>query len=144
MTGQVRRAVAADEDALTASIAAAYAGYARAKIDLPDVASGVAEDITANLVWVYGAGTDITGGIIVSHQGAEAHLMNLAVHPDHMGKRIGSTLIDTALAHLTDLGVREVHLATHRDIPDNVSLYQHLGWRVTGREGAKVLMTRRL
>ena len=144
MTGQIRRAVGADADALTSCISAAYAGYFQAGIDLPDVSAGVAEDIAAHLVWVHETGADITGGIFVSHQGAEAHLMNLAVHPDHMGKRIGSALIDTALAHLVDLGVCEVHLATHKDMPDNVSLYEHLGWRVTGRDGAKVLMTRTL
>ncbi len=122
MTHGLRRAVAADADALTACIAAAYAGYAREGIELPDVASGVAEDIAAHLVWVHEIGSEITGGIIVSHQGAEAHLMNLAVHPDHMGKRIGSALIETALTHLVALGVAEVHLATHKDMPGNVTV----------------------
>jgi GNAT superfamily N-acetyltransferase len=140
MTGPVRRAVAGDGDALADCITAAYARYAG--LLLPDVAGGVPQEIADHLVWVFEIDGAIVGGIVVSRAADKAHLRNLAVHPAHGRKGIGSALIKTAIEALAADGVRSVDLATHVGMPENVALYSHLGWVETQRAGDKVFMSR--
>ena len=41
-------------------------------------------------------------------------------------------------------GYRELNLTTHSLLHENISLYRHLGWRETGREGTRIFMQRAL
>lgn len=73
---------------------------------------------------------------------------NVAVAPDHQGKRLGQRL----LAHAEDLAKAarhtEVRLLTNADFKANVSLYQKLGYAITHTEpfmgGTTVHMAKRL
>lgn len=136
----VRRATVADVLALIACIDAAYASHAAQGIDLPPVSEGVGEDILDNVVWLAVEDDELLGGVILSVAGEVAHLMNVAVHPDQSGRGIGRALITAATASAREAGHGRMRLATHKDMPANVALYEHLGWVVTGTEGDKILM----
>ena len=140
--GDIRKATPDDAVGLTDCTAAAYAGFDIP--DLPDVTIGIADDIAAHTVLVCVHQGRIIGGLILSVDGSAAHLRNVAVHPDHNGRGIGTALINAAIATLDPRQVKSVDLATHRAMPGNVMLYSRLGWVETGRAGNKILMTRAL
>lgn len=142
MNAILRRATPADAPALRACIRAAYSRWSHID-DLPDVAAGVAEDIAAHEVWVAEAAGALAGGLILDI-GEDAHLMNVAVHPDHGGKGLGRALIAAAEDSARAAGCGVIRLATHVRMPDNIALYARLGWRETGREGVRVFMEKPL
>ncbi len=69
-------------------------------------------------------------------------LENVAVHPDSSGLGVGSALIKQAEAECLEFGLHQLRLTTHVDMPENIRLYEHLGWRETGRSGSKVQMSK--
>lgn len=139
-----RQAHPADAEALAACIDRAYAQY-RAEIpDLPDVSSGVAEDIANHDVWVAERGADIVGGLILVRREDDALLANLAVDPRATGAGIGRALIGLAEEACLKAGRHTLRLATHVAMPGNIALYTRLGWQETGRDGTKVQMEKRL
>ena len=140
----IRPAVAEDTVPLETCIDAAYAGY-RARIkDLPRVSEGIADDIRTNLVWVAELDQEIVGGLILALGTDHAVLANLAVHPDAGGMGIGRGLIEQAEAECREQRKAELRLSTHVAMPENISLYRHLGWEETARSGNKVTMAKRL
>ena len=136
----IRRAMPSDAATLTDCITAAYADYVRQGIDLPPVSEGVLMDIRDNVVRVAADGTHILGGVILSVRGETADLMNIAVHPGAAGRGVGRALMAAALEAARAAGHTTMELATHCDLPHNVALYEHLGWKVTRRDGVKVHM----
>lgn len=140
----IRSAEMEDAVALAGCIDAAYAGYRLRIKDLPDVSEGVADEIRDNLVWVAELDHRIVGGLILMLKDDHALLANLAVHPDAGGMGIGRGLIEHAQNECRKQKKAELRLSTHVAMPDNVSLYRHLGWEETGRSGNKVHMTKRL
>lgn len=138
----IRRAVSEDAPALTRVIAAAYDVYADRGLDLPPVADGVADDIAVHKVWVAEIGSAIIGGLILVLHDDHAHLANVAVDPARSGKGVGRALIEQAAEACGASGLPEMRLATHVGLPENVAMYEHLGWRQTGRAGNKVFMAR--
>ncbi len=144
MSYVIRRAMPSDAPTLTECIIAAYAGYAAQGLELPPVSEGVLLDIRDNIVWVAADRAHILGGVILSVRGDAADLMNIAVHPGAAGQGVGRALIDAAIQSALEAGHTVIDLATHRDIPKNVALYEHLGWQVTARNGNKVHMSRNL
>lgn len=111
---------------------------------MPDVSGGIDEDIRDHHVWVADTGNAIIGGAILILTPDMAKLANLAVHPDWGGQGLGRELIAVTEAHARESGVAELNLATHIDMPQNVKLYERLGWRVLGRSGVKVHMSKAL
>ena len=137
---QMRRADVGDADALSRCIEAAYSIYETRVTDLPAVSEGVPEDIKSHRVWVAEIDRDIVGGIILIPQEGYLLLTNIAVHPARSGLGLGRALMELAEAECLELGLRELRLGTHVDMPDNVSLYTYLGWEETGRTGNRVHM----
>lgn len=140
----IRPAKATDAVALAHCIDAAYAGVRTQIPSLPDVSGGIDEDIRDHHVWVADTGNAIIGGAILILTPDMAKLANLAVHPDWGGQGLGRELIAVTEAHARESGVAELNLATHIDMPQNVKLYERLGWRVLGRSGVKVHMSKAL
>lgn len=124
-------------------IDAAYQAYRDQGVALPDVSSGVNEAISAGQVWVIGDG-DLSGVLMLSTDGDDAHLINVAVAPTTRGQGQGSILIRHAIELARAAGCQRVVLATHCDLVDSISLYQHLGWIIFNREGQRVRMVRGL
>ena len=141
----MRRAVAADADALAGCFRAAYAEAAARIADLPAVAAGLDADIAAHEVWVAALdGGAIAGGIVLVHGDGFVKIANVAVDPAYRGRGLGRVLMAQAETRAVAAGVRELRLATHVDMPENVRLYTHLGWREVGREGNTVAMRKSL
>lgn len=127
---------------MAACIDAAYAGYREHVQDLPSVSEGIADDIESNLVWVAELDRSVVGGLILVVRDEYAMLANIAVDPDCAGMGIGRALIEHAEAQCRRLKKAELRLSTHVAMPENVRLYQYLGWTETGRSGNKVQMTK--
>jgi len=141
---QMRRANLGDTDALSSCIDAAYSIYAARVTDLPAVSEGIADDIADHRVWVAEIDREIVGGIVLMVEDGHLLLANVAVHPKRTGLGIGRGLMARADTDCRALGLRELRLSTHVQIPENVALYTHLGWEETGRTGNKVLMRKLL
>lgn len=122
-------------------LAAAYQPYLDQGIALPDVTDGLDLEIEEGRVWVVTSQGAILGLLNLSTTGAKAHLINVAVSPDARGKGVGGMLIRHAMALAGQQGCVSLDLATHRDLTANISLYEHLGWRITGQDETRVFMS---
>ncbi|SFL70090.1 GNAT family N-acetyltransferase [Shimia aestuarii] len=138
-----RLAKADEAEALARLIDAAYEPYRARGIALPDVSDGVAEAIAAGEVWVAENGK-ILGVLMLRLSVPDAHLMNIAVAPEGQGKGIGGALIAHAISLAKAANCAGIALATHTELPENISLYQHLGWKEQARDGMRVRMHRPL
>ena len=136
----IRQATITDAVPLGTCIDAAYADYKKRIQDLPPVSEGVAGDIESNLVWVAELDRAIVGGLILVVREKYALLANIAVDPDCSGMGIGRGLIEHAEAYCRKLRLAELRLKTHVAMPENVRLYEHLGWKETERSGTRVNM----
>jgi len=143
-TPLIRPATLQDADALASCIDAAYAKYVHRLSGLPSVSDGCAEDIASHQVWVAVQGDVVIAGLFLMPQDGFMKLANLAVHPSHAGKGIGRRLIALSEAEAKRQGFGEMRLNTHVEMPENVQLYQHLGWVETSRRGNTVYMTKQL
>ena len=140
-TAQPRLAKAEEAPAIARLIDTAYQPYRDQGLTLPDVSGGVSDSIAVGQVWVT---DDLSGVLILATATQTAHLMNVAVSPDARGRGIGGQLIRRALELAQEAGCAEIALATLVDMPDNVALYAHLGWRETERDETRVMMVRPL
>lgn len=136
----IRQARSDDAEALAACIDAAYAIYANQNIDLPAVSDGIDDDIRDNSVWVAVIGPRIVGGLVLVLRDGQATIANVAVDPSTAGSGLGRALMDQAEQVARHAELTALKLNTHADIPQNVALYEHLGWHVTGRTGKTVSM----
>jgi len=140
----IRPAQAADANALAACIDAAYAEYAERISDIPSVSDGCVQDIADNQVWVAVQGDKVIAGLVLVAGDGFMKLANLAVHPDHGGKGMGRKLIELSEREAKRQRYRQMRLNTHVDMPENVRLYQHLGWAEVSRSGNTVCMQKYL
>ncbi len=140
----IRPAKTADAPALAACIDAAYARYTDRISDLPSVSEGLAEDIADNQVWVAVQGDEVIAGLVLVAGDGFLKLANLAVHPAHAGKGLGRKLIALSENEAKRQGYDEMRLSTHVDMPENIRLYQHLGWVELSRSANTVSMKKSL
>ncbi len=141
---KIRRATAPDANGLVRCIDAAYLPYKALIDDLPPVADGIDDDIKRNKVWVAELDGNVVADLVLVAGEHDAVLANLAVGPDCSGRGLGRKLIEHAEHYCREHGISELRLSTHVKMPENVLLYEHLGWVETGRGGNKVHMTKRL
>ena len=134
----LRRANADDAAALTDVLEAAYAPFQ--SLGLPPVTAGVAEEISQHNVWVAEVAGQVRGGLVLVLN-TQAHIANLAVHPDAGGHGIGKALINVAVAASAAAGHKSVQLATHAQMTDTHAFYRKVGLVETGRDGNKVYFT---
>ena len=139
----IRKATQSDNEALVKVIDRAYEIYKIELPDLPDVSSGVEDDIADGNVWVAESG-GIVGGVFLTFDKSDAVLTNIAVDPIRSGEGIGKALIAHVQAECKKRGFLTLKLATHIKMPENIALYSHLGWVETGCDGNKVFMSKQL
>ena len=137
---RIRPATVQDSAGLSECIEAAYSVYASRITDLPAVSEGISDDIANQIVWVAEVNQTIVGGIVLIPKQDFLILANVAVHPKSSGLGLGRALIELADHVCLELGLNDIRLSTHVDIPENVRLYKHLGWQETGRTGNKIHM----
>ncbi|MBO9407675.1 GNAT family N-acetyltransferase [Shimia sp. R9_1] len=140
---QPRQARADEAPAIARLIDAAYQPYRDARIALPDVSGGVPDAIAANQFWVL-EDKNLLGFLMLTLTPPQAHLMNVAVAPTARGRGIGGQLIRFAIAQATAAGCAEIALATHAEMPENVTLYERYGWQICAREDVRIRMLRKL
>ncbi|MDP2517429.1 GNAT family N-acetyltransferase [Shimia thalassica] len=138
----LRRGSAQDVSAMAAVINAAYRPFVEAGLDLPDVSAGLSEDIAAAHVWVAEDASGLLGVLVVSTRPPTAHLMNVAVAPIARGRGIGGALIRHAIDLARSSACRNIVLATHTGMPENVALYEKFGWQIKGQDGLRIRMSR--
>ena len=63
----------------------------------------------------------------------EAHVMTIAVCPEHRRRGFARVLLEAALADPASAGARRVHLEVRPSNAPAISLYERLGFSVTGR-----------
>ena len=146
MTWQIRAATPNDCDGLGLCMQAAYAVYQNRMggARLPPMDVDYRAEIENYPCWVVDAGQAIVGGLVMSFADDRATLANIAIDPGWQGKGIGGALMRQAERAARERGHAELHLATHVLLEENLSLYRHLGWRETGREGERVFMQKTL
>ncbi len=123
---------------------AAYADHAARICDLPDMASGCEAEITDNQVWVASRADAVVGVLVLTPTKKFMKLANVAVHPDLRGKGLGKDLIALAEAQAKGQGFMSMRLNTHAAMPENIRLYQRLGWETSGKKGSVVTMEKTL
>lgn len=136
----LRKATTADADALAACVDAAYAPYTMSIEDLPPVSADLADEIARYQVWVAEIEGAIVGGLVLMPKDGFMLLANVAVHPRRKGEGLGRALMEHADAEAKAQGFGELRLSTHRGMPENFRLYQHLGWEKVGEEANKIKM----
>ncbi len=140
----IRRAKIEDAAALARCIDDAYAPYRSRIADLPAVSEGIDKDIEDHLVFVAVLDDRILGGLVLIQQPGFALLANVAVEPRATGRGVGRGLIEQAEAACRQVRIDEIRLTTHVAMPENVRLYERLGWQRTGTFGNKMHMAKTL
>lgn len=76
------------------------------------------------------AGRPPVGFALVGMVDGLTHLEQIAVHPDHGNRGIGTRLLDAVCAAATRAGTAAVTLTTFRDVPWNAPWYARRGFHV--------------
>jgi predicted N-acetyltransferase YhbS len=93
-----------------------------AAADLPPVSI---EELGRVSVWVVSKGDALAAYVAWEPLGSDAFVIELDVHPDHAGARLGAALLD----HVALLSGKRLVLRTFSDVPWNAPHYRNLGFR---------------
>lgn len=83
--------------------------------------------------WVQLATDRVVGHFVLAMGPGEAHVLNLAVHPEWHNRGLGRSLLERALDCAEQLGAESVFLEVRPSNAPAVHLYQGLGFRRVGR-----------
>lgn len=62
----------------------------------------------------------------------EAHVTNIAVHPEHRGKSFGKKLLDAMIREAHGRGIREMTLEVRKSNRVAIGMYQSFGFEIVG------------
>jgi len=143
---EIREALPKDSEGLERCMVSAYLGYGprMGGKALPPMEVDYLSEIQNYPTWVVESNGCILGGLIMVFTEQEASIANIAVDPKSQGKGIGGELMRFADFQAKAKGFSELQLATHGLLTENISLYQHLGWVITGRDESRVYMKKML
>lgn len=127
-------------------MASAYALYEERMggVRLPPMNVDYLSEIKNYPTWVVESEGSILGGLIMVFDNDQASIANIAVDPGFQGQGIGGALIKFAESKAIENGYSVLQLATHALLNENILLYQHLGWKETGRDGNRIIMQKRI
>jgi GNAT superfamily N-acetyltransferase len=142
----IRKAVPDDSASLKNCMASAYAVYEERMggVRLPPMDVDYLSEIENYPTWVVESEGRVLGGLIMVFENDQASIANVAVDSGFQGQGIGGALMKFAESKAKENGFAELQLATHALLNENVSLYQHLGWKETGRDESRTFMTKRV
>jgi len=75
----------------------------------------------------------VVGYIIAFSVGADAELLNVAVHPDYRGRGFAGQMLDAVLIQLDGIGVRTAFLEVRESNRAALALYGSRGFKEIGR-----------
>ena len=142
----IRKAVPDDAASLKKCMTSAYAVYEERMggVRLPPMDIDYLFEIKNYPSWVVESEANVLGGLIMVFENDQASIANIAVDPRFQGQGIGGALMKFAESKAIENGFAELQLATHALLNENVSLYQHLGWKETGRDESRIFMQKRI
>ncbi|SRR5579883_1185586 len=85
------------------------------------------------LGWVVEVDKQVVGFIMVSIQGEECHILNVAVARDYQHQGFGHQLLAQVLNHAKQEGVKIAYLEVRRSNTRAISLYRHMSFRPVGQ-----------
>ncbi len=83
--------------------------------------------------WIQLATDRVVGHLVLAMGPGEAHVLNLAVHPDWHNRGFGRRLLEKGLARSERLGAESVFLEVRPSNESAVHLYRTIGFRRVGR-----------
>ncbi len=142
----IRKATLGDSNRLKNCMESAYSAYQERMCGarLPPMDVDYLSEINNYPTWVVESEGSILGGLIMVFNSDQASIANIAVDPRFQGQGIGGALMKLAESKAKENSFSKLHLATHVLLTENISLYQHLGWRETGRDGIRVFMQKEI
>lgn len=130
----IRRALPEDADTIAALVTEAYTPYipriGRKPAPMLDDYQQVVRETDA---FVFTDGTDIVGVLVMSKEGSDLLLINVAVSPRHKGQGFGKQLMAFCEEHARRNGCEAIRLYTHELMVENVAIYERLGYQQTHR-----------
>lgn len=143
---EIRKAKSTDAHGLQECMEASYATYLErfSGSCLPPMDVDYADEIANFPVWVAVSADAVAGGLVMMFDDEQVTLANIAVHPEFQGQGLGKGLMSFAETAARERGYKELHLATHKLLSENVSLYLHLGWDEVNRDESRVYMRKAL
>jgi ribosomal protein S18 acetylase RimI-like enzyme len=138
----IRKARPEDSEGLKHCMELAYATYQKrmGDIRLPPMDADYLAEIRSYPTWVVESEGRILAGLIMVFKNGQASIANIAVDPTCQGQGIGGELMAFAESQAKENDYSDLRLTTHVLLEENISLYEHLGWRETSRDKNKVFM----
>jgi GNAT superfamily N-acetyltransferase len=131
----LRRATAADVEAIRALVDAAYRGYIPLLGRTPTpMLSDVAAAVREHDVRVLDAGDRLVGVIELIARVDHLWVHNVAIAPDTQGRGLGRRLLALAEDEARRLGLPAIALLTNERYLANIAMYERYGYRETHRE----------
>lgn len=131
---QIQRARPEDVRPIRDVARAAYTPYIRRIGREPaPMTADFATLIAMGEVWTLSEIAEIIGYVVMRETGGSLHIENIAVHPARHGEGHGRTLLEFAETEAKRRGLPKLDLYTNANMTENLSIYQMLGWRETGR-----------
>jgi GNAT superfamily N-acetyltransferase len=131
----LRRATAADVEAIRALVDAAYRGYIPLLGRTPTpMLSDVAAAVREHDVRVLDAGDRLVGVIELIARDDHLWVHNVAIAPDAQGRGLGRRLLAFAEDEARRLGLPAIALLTNERYLANIAMYERYGYRETHRE----------
>ena len=136
--GNIRPARELDASAISACVAAAYHHYIE-RIGKPPgpMLDDYVEVIRLHHVFVLVEETEIIGVLVLIRYPDFMLLDNVAVHPAHQGRGLGTRLLTWAEKETQALGFGRIMLYTNEAMTENLDLYTKLGYIETVRKFEK-------
>ena len=113
-------------------------------IRLPPMDVDYLAEIENYPTWVVESEGSILGGLIMMFDADMASIANIAIATEFQGMGIGGGLMRFAESKAREENYSKIQLATHKRLTENISLYQYLGWKETGRDDVRVFMEKQL
>lgn len=131
---EVRRATAADVEAVSAVARAAFEGYL-GRIGRPPapMLADYGAAISDCEVWVASEGDEVVGVVVLVAEPGTLLLDTVAVAPGSQGRGLGRTLVALAERRARELGLGSVNLYTNQAMTANLDWYPQLGYVETHR-----------
>lgn len=138
----IRDASIEDAAGLNVCMNSAYSKYLDrlSKEQLPPMNINYKDEIELFPVWVAENDGEIVGGLILVFEEDYGAIANVAVRPDFQGYGLGKALLEFAQLIFEDKGYKEMRLATHVLLSENISYYSYLGWEEIDRDENRVYM----